>query len=214
MKKKLGKYRFYLISLAVVVVIDCVLVRQIRQTETEERSVRRQEYSRIWEELQYFPIAGSETADLSFDFVDSWQADRTFGGDRQHEGCDIITSVDQRGIYPVVSMTDGTVEQLGWLKLGGYRIGIRSPGGTYYYYAHMESYAGDLSEGSEVTAGQFLGFVGDSGYGDEGTTGQFLVHLHLGIYIPDENGEDQAINPYPFLEELRDNQIMADYGEP
>ena len=77
MKKKLGKYRFYLISLAVVVVIDCVLVRQIRQTETEERSVRRQEYSRIWEELQYFPIAGSETADLSFDFVDSWQADRT-----------------------------------------------------------------------------------------------------------------------------------------
>ena len=83
----------------------------------------------------------------------------------------------------VVSLED---YQMGWLELGGYRIGIRSSGGIYYYYAHMESYAEDLQEGSEVFAGQFLGFVGDSGYGAEGTTGQFVVHLHLGIYVPDE----------------------------
>ena len=111
-------------------------------------------------------------------------------------------------------MTDGTVEQLGWLKLGGWRIGIRSPGGMYYYYAHLESYAEDLQVGSEVLAGQFLGFVGDSGYGEEGTTGQFVVHLHLGIYVPDENGEDQAVDPYPFLEERREDLIQADYGLP
>ena len=129
MKKKLGKYRFYLIGLAVTAVIDCILIRQIDKRGTEQISVRQQSLSCIWEELQYFPVAGSENGDLSFDFVDTWQADRTFGGERQHEGCDIITSVNQRGIYPVISMTDGVVEQMGWLELGGYRIGIRSSGG-------------------------------------------------------------------------------------
>lgn len=214
MKKKWGKYRFYLISLAVIVVIDCILTRQLGQGRTDwEGSVSR-DYVSIREELQYFPVAGNENGDLSFDFVDSWQADRTFGGERQHEGCDIITSVNQRGIYPVISMTDGVIEQMGWLELGGYRIGIRSSGGIYYYYAHMESYAEDLQEGSEVFAGQFLGFVGDSGYGAEGTTGQFVVHLHLGIYVPDEEGKDQAVNPYPFLDALRDQCILADFRVP
>ncbi len=214
MKKKWGIYRFYLISLAVVVTIDCILIRQSEQNGTEQEGTARWEYAYIREELQYFPVAGSSEEDFSFDFVDSWQADRSFGGERQHEGCDIITSENRRGVYPVISMTDGTVEQMGWLELGGYRIGIRSSGGVYYYYAHMESYAEDLQEGSEVSAGQFLGFAGDSGYGEEGTTGQFVVHLHLGIYVPDENGEDQAINPYPFLDSLKEYYILADYSLP
>lgn len=214
MRKKLKPYRFYLIALAAVVLMDTVLTGQLKQHAADTGSANRREQSVISEETRFFPIAGSGLEELSFDYVDSWQADRSFGGDRHHEGCDIITSVNQRGVYPVVSMTDGTVEQLGWLKLGGWRIGIRSPGGMYYYYAHLESYAEDLQVGSEVLAGQFLGFVGDSGYGEEGTTGQFVVHLHLGIYVPDENGEDQAVDPYPFLEERREDLIQADYGLP
>ena len=214
MRKKLKPYRFYLIALAAVVLMDTVLAGQLKQRAADTGSANRREQSVISGETRFFPIAGSGLEELSFDYVDSWQADRSFGGDRHHEGCDIITSVNRRGVYPVVSMTDGTVEQLGWLKLGGWRIGIRSPGGMYYYYAHLESYAEDLQVGSEVLAGQFLGFVGDSGYGEEGTTGQFVVHLHLGIYVPDENGEDQAVDPYPFLEERREDLIQADYGLP
>ncbi len=214
MRKKLKAYRFYLIALAAVVLMDTVLAGQLKQRAADTGSANRREQSVISGETRFFPIAGSGVEELSFDYVDSWQADRSFGGDRHHEGCDIITSVNRRGVYPVVSMTDGTVEQLGWLKLGGWRIGIRSPGGMYYYYAHLESYAEDLQVGSEVLAGQFLGFVGDSGYGEEGTTGQFVVHLHLGIYVPDENGEDQAVDPYPFLEERREDLIQADYGLP
>lgn len=214
MRKKLKAYRFYLIALAAVVLMDTVLAGQLKQQAADTGSANRREQSVISGETRFFPIAGSGVEELSFDYVDSWQADRSFGGDRHHEGCDIITSVNRRGVYPVVSMTDGTVEQLGWLKLGGWRIGIRSPGGMYYYYAHLESYAEDLQVGSEVLAGQFLGFVGDSGYGEEGTTGQFVVHLHLGIYVPDENGEDQAVDPYPFLEERREDLIQADYGLP
>lgn len=214
MRKKLKPYRFYLIALAAVVLMDTVLAGQLKQRAADTGSANRREQSVISGETRFFPIAGSGLEELSFDYVDSWQAARSFGGDRHHEGCDIITSVNRRGVYPVVSMTDGTVEQLGWLKLGGWRIGIRSPGGMYYYYAHLESYAEDLQVGSEVLAGQFLGFVGDSGYGEEGTTGQFVVHLHLGIYVPDENGEDQAVDPYPFLEERREDLIQADYGLP
>ena len=214
MRKKLKAYRFYLIALAAVVLMDTVLAGQLKQRAADTGSANRREQSVISGETRFFPIAGSGVEELSFEYVDSWQADRSFGGDRHHEGCDIITSVNRRGVYPVVSMTDGTVEQLGWLKLGGWRIGIRSPGGMYYYYAHLESYAEDLQVGSEVLAGQFLGFVGDSGYGEEGTTGQFVVHLHLGIYVPDENGEDQAVDPYPFLEERREDLIQADYGLP
>lgn len=214
MRKKLKAYRFYLIALAAVVLMDTVLAGQLKQRAADTGSANRREQSVISGETRFFPIAGSGLEELSFEYVDSWQAARSFGGDRHHEGCDIITSVNRRGVYPVVSMTDGTVEQLGWLKLGGWRIGIRSPGGMYYYYAHLESYAEDLQVGSEVLAGQFLGFVGDSGYGEEGTTGQFVVHLHLGIYVPDENGEDQAVDPYPFLEERREDLIQADYGLP
>ena len=188
MRKKLKAYRFYLIALAAVVLMDTVLAGQLKQRAADTGSANRREQSVISGETRFFPIAGSGLEELSFEYVDSWQADRSFGGDRHHEGCDIITSVNRRGVYPVVSMTDGTVEQLGWLKLGGWRIGIRSPGGMYYYYAHLESYAEDLQVGSEVLAGQFLGFVGDSGYGEEGTTGQFVVHLHLGIYVPDDMG--------------------------
>ena len=122
-----------------------------------------------------------------------------------------MTTENQRGIYPVVSMTDGVIEAIGWLRLGGYRIGIRSSSGIYYYYAHMESYAEDLTEGSEVKAGQFLGFVGDTGYGEEGTTGRFAVHLHVGIYVPDDSGADVAVNAYPYLKKAESRQIFADY---
>ena len=78
----------------------------------------------------------------------------------------------------------------------------------------MESYGKNLKEGSKVKAGEFLGFAGDSGYGEEGTTGQFAVHLHVGIYVPDEKGEDIAINPYPYLQHLEKDHIIADYTAP
>ena len=76
----------------------------------------------------------------------------------------------------------------------------------------MESYAEDLTEDCEVKAGQFLGFVGDTGYGVEGTTGQFAVHLHVGIYVPDTNGVDTAVNAYPYLKKAESEHILADYA--
>lgn len=77
----------------------------------------------IWNDLRYFPVAtSSDCPDYTVTFENSWQYERTYGGKRRHEGIDIMASVNQRGIYPIVSMTDGTIQNLGWLELGGYRI--------------------------------------------------------------------------------------------
>ena len=162
----------------------------------------------VWEDLKYFPVPLCETDDtLVTSFENSWKFARNFGGERQHEGTDIMASVNERGRYPIISMTDGTVEKIGWLKLGGYRIGIRSPSGGYYYYAHLYDYAKDFKEGDEVKAGELLGFKGDSGYGEEGTIGQFAVHLHVGIYVDDENGEEMSLNPYWALKWLESQRL-------
>ncbi len=162
----------------------------------------------VWEDLKYFPVPLCETdGALTTSYENSWKFERSFGGERQHEGTDIMAAVNERGRYPIVSMTDGTVEKVGWLKLGGYRIGVRSPSGGYYYYAHLYDYAKDFKEGDEVKAGELLGFMGDSGYGEEGTTGQFAVHLHVGIYVDDENGEEMSLNPYWALKWLEPQRL-------
>ena len=159
----------------------------------------------IREELMLFPIPISSIhPKYQFSFEDSWMSTRTFGGDRGHEGTDIMLDPDERGIFPVLSMTDGRIEKKGWLPQGGYRLGIRSTGGIYYYYAHLYDYAEGIEAGTEIAAGQLLGFAGDSGYSNiEGTVGNFPVHLHVGIYYNDDTGTETAINPYPFLLSLK-----------
>ncbi len=158
----------------------------------------------VWQDLACFPVGEVETPeDCGISFCDSWMQSRTFGGDRGHEGCDIMADLNQRGIYPIYSMTDGVVENIGWLRLGGYRIGIRSDSGAYFYYAHLAEYADDFAVGDRVLAGTHLGYMGDTGYSDvPGTTGMFDVHLHLGIYLNDASGAEYSINSYPMLEYL------------
>ena len=92
---------------------------------------------------------------------------------------------------------------IGWLPLGGYRIGVRSVSGGYFYYAHLSSYEEAISLGKRVSAGDILGFMGNTGYGEEGTSGMFPVHLHLGIYIRTMEGQEISVNPYPVLQCLR-----------
>lgn len=151
----------------------------------------------ITEEIRCFPVEKSYIQEINY--VDSWYGERTYGGERKHEGTDIMANSNIAGEIPIVSMTDGVVKNLGWLRLGGWRVGIESDSGVYYYYAHLDSYAPNLQIGNPVYAGQLLGFMGDSGYGEEGTTGMFPVHLHLGIYVYDSNGTEISLNPYPIL---------------
>ena len=165
----------------------------------------------IWDDLRYFPIPESvNTPKAEVSYVDSWMYERTYGGKRGHEGTDLMASENIRGYYPVVSITDGIVLHKGWLEQGGYRIGITAPGGAYFYYAHLDSYA-DLNIGDSVKAGDLLGFMGDTGYSKiEGTTGNFPVHLHLGIYLT-ESGKEISVNPYPILQYLETKKLKCAY---
>lgn len=165
----------------------------------------------IWADLIYFPVPVERGEALSVSFENSWMSERTFGGKRGHEGTDIMASLNERGHYPVISISNGVIEKIGWLPQGGYRLGVRSPSGAYFYYAHLYDYAEGMVEGAKVKAGELLGFMGDSGYGDEGTVGNFDVHLHVGIYLNNENGEEFSINPYWIMKYLEDKQLTSQY---
>lgn len=114
---------------------------------------------------------------------------RSFGGERKHEGVDIIAPKGTE----VYSVCNGVVTEKGWLTLGGWRIGVTDAFGVYHYYAHLSEYA-DLQIGDAVSAGQLLGYVGSTGYGPEGTDDQMVAHLHFGLYV-----DGVAYDPYPYL---------------
>lgn len=166
-------------------------------------------YSMVLSDIKYFPIPENKREDSrSYWYCNSWKADRSYGGERKHYGTDIIDSKDERGYFPIVSMTDGDVEKIGWLELGGWRVGIRATHGGYFYYAHLDKYEEGIDEGSKVKAGDIIGYMGNSGYGKEGTCGKFEVHLHLGISLPIKNISDEFwINPYWILRYMEDNKI-------
>lgn len=186
-----------------------ILPEQNIRNEFEEY---RDTVERVWEELIWFPVPESnvnEAATVAFE--NTWMAERNYGGTRSHEGTDVMAGINQAGYYPIISITDGTVEQVGWLEKGGWRIGVRSVSGNYYYYAHLSSYAKEWKSGDSILAGDILGYMGDTGYGSEGTTGQFPVHLHLGIYVPLGADQEMAVNPYWMLKYLENKKLSYSY---
>ena len=118
----------------------------------------------------------------------------------------------ERGFYPVVSISDGVIERIGWLEQGGWRIGIRTESGLYLYYAHLYSYADGLAQGDSVRAGELLGYMGDSGYGkQENTVGNFEVHLHVGMYVKTDHFPELSVNPYWVLYYLEKHRQVFSY---
>lgn len=165
----------------------------------------------IWDDVKYFPVPESATDEkMGVTFTNSWMNERAYGGQRGHEGTDIMATENVAGVYPIISMTDGIVRSKGWLEKGGYRIGVEAPSGAYFYYAHLDSYA-EVEIGDEIQAGDLLGFMGDSGYGPEGTTGKFPVHLHVGIYIYPEE-QEMSVNPYWILRYLENRRVKCSYN--
>lgn len=162
-------------------------------------------------DMEYFPVARSKTRKTWVEYEDSWGNERTYRGKRTHEGCDIMSEENKRGVMPVIAASGGTVTNLGWLELGGWRIGITSDNGIYYYYAHLDSYADNMAEGTKIRKGQLIGYMGDSGYSKvEGTVGKFDVHLHFGIYIY-ADGKETALNPYYLLKNISNKILYYQY---
>lgn len=115
--------------------------------------------------------------------ANTWHAPRD--GDRLHEGQDIFAPQGT----PVLSATEGYVANIGQNTLGGQTVSVIGAGGRVYYYAHLDAYAPQLTEGDFVTTQTVLGYVGNTGNA-AGTP----PHLHFGVY---QTGG--ALNPLPLL---------------
>ena len=173
--------------------LECRFISGINQNISRDIGIN------VLGECEYFPVM--KNGEVKYFYEDGYGEGRTFGGKRKHEGIDIMASKNKAGILKIRSVSDGVVEKMGWLQLGGYRIGIRSKSGNYYYYAHLDSYIKNLKCNDRVKAGEVIGYMGSTGYGDEGTEDKFPVHLHFGIYVKD-GGDEKSINPFYLLKKL------------
>ena len=177
--------------------LEAALYTSLTIREKMQENCSGREVYDLLQELRCFPVKESR----SVSFQNGYGDGRTYGGKRIHEGIDVMSLSGKRGELTVCSVSEGVVEKIGWLPLGGYRVGIRSPQGFYFYYAHLAEYAPGLRRGQRVCAGEALGLMGDTGYGKEGTRGKFPVHLHFGIYR-EYRGSEKSLNPYYLLQYL------------
>jgi murein DD-endopeptidase MepM/ murein hydrolase activator NlpD len=134
------------------------------------------------------PVKGVLPTQLSDTFTQSR------GSDRRHDAIDILAP---RGT-PVLAVADGRIEKLFLSKPGGRTIYQFDPEGRVaYYYAHLDAYAPQLSEGQAVRRGQVIGYVGSTGNADPQAP-----HLHFAIFLlgPQKRWwEGTPVNPYPLL---------------
>ena len=117
-------------------------------------------------------------------FIDTWMEPR--GTDRKHEGVDIIANRGQE----VLAVADGTITKVytaDTAKLSGNAVRLTMADGTYFFYAHLDTFAPGVAVGAKVAAGQVIGTVG--------STGATTPHLHFEVHP--QGGA--AVNPYPIV---------------
>jgi murein DD-endopeptidase MepM/ murein hydrolase activator NlpD len=117
-------------------------------------------------------------------FADTWQQSRP--GGRQHEGVDIM-GVKGLALYAVV---DGTITKMygADAALSGNALRLTASDGTYFFYAHLDSFAPGLAVGSVVKAGQIVGYMGSTGFAGS-------PHLHFEVHP--KGGA--PVSPYPIV---------------
>lgn len=127
--------------------------------------------------LQVFPMQGG------CGYSDTWHDPRS--GGRLHEGVDIMGA---KGLA-IYATNDGVISRMSTGgALGGNAIYIKIPNGTYFYYAHLDSFAPGIAAGVPVKAGQIIGYNGSTGSG--GST-----HLHFEVHP----FGGPAVSPYQFV---------------
>jgi murein DD-endopeptidase MepM/ murein hydrolase activator NlpD len=135
------------------------------------------------------PVAGGGLAarpvQAPCTFSDTWGAARS--GGRTHLGTDIMA----RGGQEVYAVHTGEITKLyssATDALAGNGIRLTQPDGTFWFYAHMSALAPGIAVGTQVSAGQLVGWVGRTGNAG-------VDHLHLELHP----GGGAAVNSYPVI---------------
>jgi peptidoglycan hydrolase-like protein with peptidoglycan-binding domain len=141
--------------------------------------------------LQVFPMQGR------CGFTDTWGQARSEG--RSHEGTDVIGA---RGLA-LYATNDGVISRMSTGgRLGGNAIYVKIPNGTYFYYAHLDSFAPGMAAGVPVKTGQVIGYVG--------STGTTTPHLHFEVHP----FGGAAVNPYAILKAADACNVMDVLPQP
>lgn len=138
-------------------------------------------------------------------FWDSWGARRS--GGRGHKGTDIMSP---RGTE-ILAAADGVVTDLGSQRLSGYFIRLDHGDGWSTTYMHLNNDTVGTDDGSgglwtavhptiaigtEVKAGDVIGYVGDSGNAEN-----TQPHTHFEV-----KKDGEKLNPYPYLVDVLERE--------
>jgi hypothetical protein len=133
-----------------------------------------------------FPVVGVSG------YGDSYGAFRGDVRGRWHHGDDIFAPLGA----PVVAVATGTINRVGWHKVGGWRLWVRNGAADEFYYAHLSGYAPRVFHSKHVRAGDVLGFVGNTGDAFTGAPHlHFEVHPHQLLRLR----YDGAVDPTTYL---------------
>jgi hypothetical protein len=137
-----------------------------------------------------FPVTGEPV------WGDTYGAPRSDVPGGWHHGDDIFAMLGT----PVVAVADGTVNRVGWERLGGWRLWVRDRVGDEFYYAHLSGYSKLALHSTQVRAGEVIGFIGNTG--DAFTT---IPHLHFEVHPRGllHLGYDGAVDPSTYLRSWR-----------
>jgi murein DD-endopeptidase MepM/ murein hydrolase activator NlpD len=134
------------------------------------------------------PVAGVRPDQL----LDTFDDARSEG--RVHDAIDIPAPAGT----PVLAASDGQILKLFQSERGGTTIyQLSSDKKLVFYYAHLQQYAANITQGMTVRQGDVIAYVGDTGNAGPGN-----YHLHFSIAIvsdPKRYWEGTNINPYPLL---------------
>lgn len=116
-------------------------------------------------QLAVFPVQGPCS------FSNTWHAPR---GDRKHLGVDIIAK-EGNLIYAVADGTITRVYNAATSTLAGNGVRLTTADGTYFFYGHFQRVADGITVGTQVKAGQVIGYNGKTG-------NTSTPHLHFEIH--------------------------------
>jgi len=133
-----------------------------------------------------FPVTGEAA------WGDTYGAPRRDVAGGWHHGDDIVAMLGT----PVVAVADGTLDRVGWDRLGGWGLWVTDRAGNEFYYAHLSGYSKLALLSTRVSAGEVIGFVGNTG--DAFTS---VPHLHFEIHPRGllQLGYGGAVDPTTYL---------------